>query len=181
MIFETTSLAGSRTAGADDVTDLGLNCLTYLLLRGEENEMILPLLLGTHRKSNPRYWIENNLKLIVNRQTATTCYCQKDAEVADEKVLHKSATADHRLESILKKFPNTAVEDQESANPDPYYTRIPINHDHQASTGKNQFSRQKTDRFVLPTNLLDRQDDWAAYESLSLYKSQIDIEKNSLS
>jgi transposase len=38
--------------------------------------------------------------------------------------------------------------------------------------------REEAGCFVLLTNLVDQQEDWSAQELLSLYKSQIGIEKN---
>jgi transposase len=79
---------------------------------------------------------------------------------------------------MFRKCPNTAAAGQRPA--DPPVRRYGYRLATAISEAADKVSplREEAGCFVLPTNLLDQQEEWPAQELLSLYKSQIGIEKN---
>jgi transposase len=111
--------------------------------------------------------------------TATAYFCRADAQVAGEKLIRKSGTGYHRLQVDVDKVPKYGRGRPAAGKPRPvlrYEYRLTAT----ISEAPEKVSplREEAGCFVLLTNLLDQQEDWSASELLSLYKSQIGIEKN---
>ena len=111
--------------------------------------------------------------------TATAYFCRADAQVAGEKLIRKSGTGYHRLQVDVEKVPKYGRGRPAAGKPRPvlrYEYRLTAT----ISEAPEKVSplREEAGCFVLLTNLLDQQEDWSASELLSLYKSQIGIEKN---
>jgi transposase len=111
--------------------------------------------------------------------TATAYFCRADAQVAGEKLIRKSGTGYHRLQVDVDKAPKYGRGRPAAGKPRPvlrYEYRLTAT----ISEAPEKVSplREEAGCFVLLTNLLDQQEDWSASELLSLYKSQIGIEKN---
>ena len=111
--------------------------------------------------------------------TATAYLCHGDAKSAAEKLIRKSDTSYHRLQLDIEKLPKYGRGRPASGKP-----RAVLCYEYRLTTTimeapeKVNPLRQEAGCFVLLTNLLDQQADWPAPELLSLYKSQIGIEKN---
>ena len=111
--------------------------------------------------------------------TATAYYCREDAQAAGEKLIHKSACRYHRVQFNVEKVPKYGRGRPAEGKPRPV-----LRHEYRLITTISQAPekvnplRDEAGCFVLLTNLLDQQADWPARELLSLYKSQIGIEKN---
>ena len=111
--------------------------------------------------------------------TATAYFCRADAQVAGEKLIRKSGTGYHRLQVDVEKVPKYGRGRPAAGKPRPvlrYEYRLTAIITE--SPEKVSPLRDEAGCFVLLTNLLDQQADWPAPELLSLYKSQIGIEKN---
>jgi transposase len=111
--------------------------------------------------------------------TATAYYCREDAQAAGEKLIRKSACRYHRVQFNVEKVPKYGRGRPAEGKPRPV-----LRHEYRLTTTISQAPekvnplRDEAGCFVLLTNLLDQQADWPARELLSLYKSQIGIEKN---
>ena len=109
----------------------------------------------------------------------TVYYCQADAKAAAEKLIHKSGSSYHRLRVDVEEVPKYRRGRPASGKP-----REVLRYEYRLVTTIAEASdkvdslREEAGCFVLLTNLLDQQADWPAEELLSLYKSQIGIEKN---
>ncbi len=111
--------------------------------------------------------------------TAAPYYCRADARAAGEKLIHKSEGSYHRLEIDVQKEPKYGRGRPAAGKPRPvqrYEYRLTATLSEAAD--KVGPLREDAGCFVLLTNLLDQQEEWPAQELLSLYKSQIGIEKN---
>lgn len=111
--------------------------------------------------------------------TATAYFCRADAQVAGEKLIRKSGAGYHRLQVDVEKVPKYGRGRPAAGKPRPvlrYEYRLTAT----ITEAPEKVSplRDEAGCFVLLTNLLDQQEDWSASELLSLYKSQIGIEKN---
>lgn len=110
---------------------------------------------------------------------ATAYYCHADAQAAGEKLVRKSGSSYYRLQIDVEKVPKYG-----RGRPAAGKTRKVLRYEYRLITTileapeKVNPLREEAGCFVLVTNLLDRQEDWSAQELLSLYKSQIGIEKN---
>lgn len=115
----------------------------------------------------------------VKAATATAYYCREDAQAAGEKLIRKATSSYHRLQIDVEKIAKYG-----RGRPAVGKSRKVLRYDYrltaaiQESAEKVDPLRQAAGCFVLLTNLLDQQTDWPADELLSLYKSQIGIEKN---
>jgi transposase len=110
---------------------------------------------------------------------AAPYYCRADARAAGEKLIRKSEGSYHRLESDVQKEPKYGRGRPAAGKPRPvqrYEYRLTATLSEAAD--KVGPLREEAGCFVLLTNLLDQQEEWPAQELLSLYKSQIGIEKN---
>ncbi|MFZ1957299.1 MAG: IS1634 family transposase [Desulfobacterales bacterium] len=111
--------------------------------------------------------------------TATAYLCHGDAQSAAEKLIRKSETSYHRLQLDIEKLPKYGRGRPASGKP-----RAVLCYEYRLTATileapeKVNPLRQEAGCFVLLTNLLDQQADWPAPELLSLYKSQIGIERN---
>ncbi len=111
--------------------------------------------------------------------TGTAYYCHADAQAAGEKLLRKSVSSYHHLQIEVEKVPKYGRGRPAAGKP-----RLVLRYEYRLSTAileapeKVNPLREQAGCFVLLTNLLDQQADWPAHELLSLYKSQIGIEKN---
>ncbi|BBO66667.1 IS4 family transposase [Desulfosarcina alkanivorans] len=109
----------------------------------------------------------------------TVYYCQADAQVALDKLIRQSASSYHRLQAGVEKIPKYGRGRPAAGKP-----RKVLRYEYRVTATvveapqKVQPLREEAGCFVLLTNLLDQQGDWSAPELLSLYKSQIGIEKN---
>ena len=111
--------------------------------------------------------------------TASAYYCHADAQSAGEKLIRKSGSGYHQLQIDVQKVSKYGRGRPAAGKPRPvlrYEYRL-ITTIIEAPEKVNPL-RQEAGCFVLLTNLLDQQADWPAPELLSLYKSQIGIEKN---
>lgn len=119
------------------------------------------------------------LEVHCKKATATTYYCRRDAQVAAEKLIHKSQTGYHRLSVDIEEVPKYGRGRPKAGKPRPI-----LGYEYQLITNISQSPekvnplREEAGCFVLLTNLVDRQDDWPARELLALYKSQSGIEQN---
>jgi transposase len=110
---------------------------------------------------------------------ASAYYCHADAQSAGEKLIRKSGSGYHQLQIDVQKVSKYGRGRPAAGKPRPvlrYEYRL-ITTIIEAPEKVNPL-RQEAGCFVLLTNLLDQQADWPASELLSLYKSQIGIEKN---
>ena len=111
--------------------------------------------------------------------TATAYFCRADAQVAGEKLIRKSGIGYHRLQVDVDKVPKYGRGRPAAGIPRPV-----LRYDYRLTATIREAPekvsplRDEAGCFVLLTNLLDQQADWPASELLSLYKSQIGIEKN---
>ena len=111
--------------------------------------------------------------------TATAYYCHADAQVAGDKLIRKSETSYYRLQFDVEKIPKYG-----RGRPAAGKARPVLRYDYrltatiQEAPEKVNPLREEAGCFVLLSNLLDQQEEWSAQELLSLYKSQIGIEKN---
>lgn len=111
--------------------------------------------------------------------TATAYFCREDAQVAGVKLIRKSDASYHRLQISVEKVPKYGRGRPAAGKPRPV-----LRYEYQLTATITQAPekvaplREEAGCFVLLTNLLDQQSDWPAHELLSLYKSQIGIEKN---
>jgi transposase len=119
------------------------------------------------------------LEADVKAATSTAYYCREDAETAGEKLVHKSRSGYHRLQIDVEKVPKYGRGRPAAGKP-----RKVLRYEYQLTAtileapDKVNPLREEAGCFVLLTNLVDRQENWPAEELLSLYKSQIGIEKN---
>lgn len=111
--------------------------------------------------------------------TATAYFCHADAQAAGEKLIRRSEAGYHRLRVDVEKVPKYGRGRPAEGKP-----RKVLRYEYRLTTTileapeKVNPLREEAGCFVLLTNLLDRHADWSAPELLSLYKSQIGIEKN---
>ena len=111
--------------------------------------------------------------------TAAGYYCYEDAQAAGEKLVRKSGCRYHCLQVDVEKVPKYGRGRPAEDKPRPvlryeYHLKTTI----VEAPEKVKLLRDEAGCFVLLTNLLGQQADWPADELLSLYKSQIGIEKN---
>ena len=111
--------------------------------------------------------------------TATGYYCYEDARAAGEKLIAKSGCRYHRLQINVEQVPKYGRGRPVEGKPRPvrryeYQLKATIIE----AAEKVKPLRDEAGCFVLLTNLLTQQADWPADELLTLYKSQIGIEKN---
>ncbi|MEJ2638725.1 MAG: IS1634 family transposase [Desulfosarcinaceae bacterium] len=113
------------------------------------------------------------------KATATAYYCHEDAQAAGEKLIRNSGCRYHQLQIQIEKVPKYP-----RGRPPKDKPREVLRYEYHLITLIRQDDekvaplRDQAGCFVLLTNLLDQQADWPARELLSLYKSQIGIEKN---
>ncbi len=110
---------------------------------------------------------------------ATAFFCRKDAQVAAENLIRTANAGYHHLEVTIEKVPKYGRGRPAKDKPRPvlryeYLLTTTIIE----SPERVDPLRTQAGCFVLLTNLLDQQADWPAPELLTLYKSQIGIEKN---
>ena len=111
--------------------------------------------------------------------TAAPYYCHADARAAGEKLIRKSNSSYHRLQIDVQKVPKYGRGRPAAGRPRPV-----LRYEYRLTTAISEAAdkvsplREEAGCFVLLTNLVDQQADWPAQELLSLYKSQIGIEKN---
>ena len=111
--------------------------------------------------------------------TATAYFCHADVQAAGEKLIRQSGTGYHRLQFDVEKIPKYG-----RGRPAAGKSRPVLRYEYRLTAtileapDKVNPLRAEAGCFVLLTNLVDRQSDWPAPELLSLYKSQIGIEKN---
>jgi transposase len=111
--------------------------------------------------------------------TDTVFYCRADAQAAADKLIRQSDASYHRLRVNVEAVPKYARGRPAVGKP-----RKVLRYEYRvmASTAEAPDKvaplREEAGCFVLLTNLLDQQAEWPAEELLSLYKSQIGIEKN---
>jgi transposase len=114
----------------------------------------------------------------VKEATATGYYCRKDAETAGEKLIRKSNSSYHRLQIGVEKVPKYGRGRPAAGKP-----RKILRYEYLLTAAiseapeKVHLLREEAGCFVLLTNL-DQPTKWSVGELLSLYKSQIGIEKN---
>jgi len=110
---------------------------------------------------------------------ASAYYCHADAQSAGEKLIRKSGSGYHQLQIDVQKVSKYGRGRPAGGKP-----RAVLCYEYRLTTTileapeKVNPLRQEAGCFVLLTNLLDQQADWPAPELLSLYKSQIGIERN---
>jgi transposase len=113
------------------------------------------------------------------KATTTAYYCHEDAQAAGEKLIRNSGCRYHQLQIQIEKVPKYP-----RGRPPKDKPREVLRYEYQLITTirpddeKVTPLRDQAGCFVLLTNLLDQQADWPSRELLSLYKSQIGIEKN---
>jgi transposase len=113
------------------------------------------------------------------KATTTAYYCHEDAQAAGEKLIRNSGCRYHQLQIQIEKVPKYP-----RGRPPKDKPREVLRYEYQLITTIRQDDekvtplRDQAGCFVLLTNLLDQQADWPSRELLSLYKSQIGIEKN---
>jgi len=111
--------------------------------------------------------------------TAIAYFCREDAQAAGEKLIRKSGAGYHRLRVDVEKIPKYGRGRPAAGKPRPV-----LRYEYQLTAtileapDKVTPLREEAGCFVLLTNLVDQQEEWSAQELLSLYKSQIGIEKN---
>jgi len=111
--------------------------------------------------------------------TASAYYCHADAQTAGEKLIRKSGSGYHQLQIDVQKVSKYGRGRPAAGKPRPV-----LRYEYRLTTTimeapeKVTPLREEAGCFVLLTNLLDQQIDWPAPALLSLYKSQIGIEKN---
>jgi len=122
-----------------------------------------------------RKQLEKDCKKIAD----TVYYCQADAQVALDKLIRRSASSYHQLQAEVEEIPKYGRGRPAAGKP-----RKVLRYEYRVTATvveapqKVQPLREEAGCFVLLTNLLDQQGEWSAPELLSLYKSQIGIEKN---
>lgn len=111
--------------------------------------------------------------------TSTAFFCRADAEAAEEKLVRTANTTYHRIITNIEKVPKFS-----RGRPAEGKLRTPLRYDYVLtatvveSPEKLQPLRTQAGCFVLLSNLVGKQEDWPGQELLTLYKSQIGIEKN---
>jgi transposase len=119
------------------------------------------------------------LEADVKAATSTAYHCREDAETAGEKLVHKSRSGYHRLQIDVEKVAKHGRGRPAAGKP-----RKVLRYEYHLTATITEAPekviplREEAGCFVLLTNLVDQQEDWSAQELLSLYKSQIGIEKN---
>lgn len=111
--------------------------------------------------------------------TATAYFCHADAQAAGEKLIRQSGTGYHRLQFDVEKVPKYGRGRPAAGKPRPvlrYEYRLTATI--LEAPDKVNPLREEAGCFVLLTNLVGQQVQWPAQDLLSLYKSQIGIEKN---
>ena len=106
-------------------------------------------------------------------------YCHEDAQAAGEKLIRKAGSSYHQLQIDVQKVPKYGRGRPAAGKPRPvlryeYVLTATI----KEAPEKVDPLREEAGCFVLLTNLLDQEEVWPAPELLTLYKSQIGIEKN---
>jgi len=122
-----------------------------------------------------RKQLENECKAA----TAAAYYCREDAQAAGDKLMRKSKSSYYRLKIGVEEVPK-----YNRGRPATNKPRSVLRYEYRLTTilleapEKVNPLRDEAGCFVLLTNLVDQQEDWPPLELLSLYKSQIGIEKN---
>ena len=111
--------------------------------------------------------------------TASAFFCHEDAQVAGEKLVRKAGKSYHQLKIDVEKVPKYGRGRPAKGKPRPvlryeYFLTTTI----LEAPEKVDPLRHEAGCFVLVTNLLHQHDQWPSDELLTLYKSQIGIEKN---
>lgn len=126
--------------------------------------------------------LKNDLKQLAHdckQVTANTFFCRKDAQAAGEKIIRKAGPGYHQVKISIEKIPKYA-----RGRPPKNKPKTALSYQYLLSTTiveapeKIAPLRLEAGCFVLLSNLIDQQNDWPAPELLTLYKSQIGIEKN---
>lgn len=119
------------------------------------------------------------LENVCKESASTAYYCYEDARAAGEKLISKYSSKYHQLLTAVEKVPKYRRGRPVADKPRPvlryeYRLKTTI----MEATEKINTLREEAGCFVLLTNLVDQKAEWPAHELLSLYKSQIGIEKN---
>jgi transposase len=111
--------------------------------------------------------------------TGTAFFCREDAQAASERLIRKAGSGYHRVKVNIEKVAKYA-----RGRPAKDKPRAVLSYEYLLSAAivespeKVAPLRLEAGCFVLLTNLVYQQEDWSAPELLTLYKSQIGIEKN---
>ena len=119
------------------------------------------------------------LETACKQASATAYYCHADAQAAGKKLIHQAASSYYQLDFEVEKVAKYGRGRPPVGKPRPilaYEYRLTTSLVEAAD--KVSPLREEAGCFVLLTNLVDQQSEWPAAELLSLYKSQIGIEKN---
>lgn len=118
------------------------------------------------------------LEKLCKNATATPFFCEKDAKAAAEKIVRSADSAYHAVVTDIKEIPKYG-----RGRPVKGQSRTITGYDYVLSATihqipeKTELLRRKAGCFVLITNITDTKT-WSSEELLTLYKSQIGIEKN---
>ena len=119
------------------------------------------------------------LEQTVKKATDSAFYCRADAETAAEKLAHPGAAGYHRIITEIKEVPRFGrgrpAEGKPRAVKRYEYVLSATIVEAPEKVGPLRF---QAGCFVLLSNIVGQKEDWPAAELLSLYKSQIGIEKN---
>ena len=111
--------------------------------------------------------------------SGTAFFCREDAQAAGERLIRKAGSGYHRVKVNIEKVAKYA-----RGRPAKDKPRAVLSYEYLLSAAivespeKVAPLRLEAGCFVLLTNLVYQQEDWSAPELLTLYKSQIGIEKN---
>lgn len=119
------------------------------------------------------------LENVCKESASTAYYCYEDAHAAGEKLINKYSSKYHQLLAAVEKIPKYG-----RGRPVAGKSRPVLRYEYRLKTTimeameKVNTLREEAGCFVLLTNMVDQKAEWPAHELLSLYKSQIGIEKN---
>lgn len=118
------------------------------------------------------------LEKLCKTATATPFFCEKDAKAASEKLLRSAVSSYHTVVTDIKEVPKYGRGRPVTGQPRTItgYEYVLSATIHQVPE-KTELLRRKAGCFVLITNITDKEP-WPSDELLTLYKSQIGIEKN---
>jgi transposase len=111
--------------------------------------------------------------------TSRAFFCRADAQVAEEKLIRTANASYHRVITDIEEVPKFGRGRPVEGKP-----RTALRQEYELKTTIVESPEKVTPLriqagcFVLLSNLVDQQQDWPGQELLTLYKSQIGIEKN---